>query len=273
MIDIPTFGTNDELFKFLKDNLHDLKAQKKAEIKHADAICYHESTATKNAGVTKANVEFTPSGDEIKVKVVINTTNLMDSHNDVHFPNMWNKSLNENKDIMHLQEHRMKFDHIISSGSNLKAYVKEFSFSELGFNYEGNTQALIFESTIKKERNSFMFDQYSKGYVTQHSVGMRYVKIVLCVNSEKEYYGAEKEAWDKYFPQVANKELAEKRGYFWAVTEAKVIEGSAVPLGSNHATPTLDNNLKNEPLQNTQQKDNEPSLDTQNKLKEFYLNS
>ena len=49
----------------------------------------------------------------------------------------------------------------------------------------------------------------------------------------------EKKIWDKYYPVVANKEIADECGYFWVVTEAKVIEGSAVPIGSNQATPTL----------------------------------
>jgi hypothetical protein len=70
---------------------------------------------------------------------------------------------------------------------------------------------------------------------------------------------------------VANQDAAEEKGFFWAVKEAKVIEGSAVPLGSNWITPTLDNN-KNEPLDSTHknngpsedtQKENEPSEDTQ----------
>ncbi len=113
-----------------------------------------------------------------------------------------------------------------------------------------------------------MFEQYSKGYVTQHSVGMRYVKIVMCVNSDKEYYGAEKEAWDKYYPLIANKDVADKYGYFWAVKEAKIIEGSAVLCGSNPVTPTLENNLKSEPLAGTRNKHNEPSNDTR---KQFYL--
>ena len=34
-------------------------------------------------------------------------------------------------------------------------------------------------------------------------------------------------------------------GYFWAVTEAKYLEGSAVPFGSNVMTPTLNNNKDN----------------------------
>jgi hypothetical protein len=52
----------------------------------------------------------------------------------------------------------------------------------------------------------------------------------------------EKENWDKYIGKVANVEQAEEEGYFWAVTEAKIVEGSAVLFGSNRVTPTLSNN-------------------------------
>ena len=60
----------------------------------------------------------------------------------------------------------------------------------------------------------------------------------MAVNDED--YGAEFEAWEKYYPMIANKAEADRAGYFWAVTEATEIEGSAVPLGSNSATPTLE---------------------------------
>lgn len=61
----------------------------------------------------------------------------------------------------------------------------------------------------------------------------------MCINSEDRYYREEKENWDKYYPQVANKKDVDEVGFFWAVTEAKLIEGSAVPIGSNYVTPTL----------------------------------
>jgi hypothetical protein len=38
---------------------------------------------------------------------------------------------------------------------------------------------------------------------------------------------------------VVNKEVADTKGYFWAVTEAQFIEGSAVVKGSNYVTPVL----------------------------------
>jgi len=49
---------------------------------------------------------------------------------------------------MHLQEHKSgSFDKIISSGADLKAYVKDYSWKDLGYDAEGETQALIFEYT------------------------------------------------------------------------------------------------------------------------------
>jgi hypothetical protein len=38
---------------------------------------------------------------------------------------------------------------------------------------------------------------------------------------------------------IANGEVADKKGFFWAVKEAKLIEISAVISGSNELTPTL----------------------------------
>jgi len=81
-----------------------------------------------------------------------------------------------------------------------------------------------------------MFRQYANNYVTNHSVGMRYVKIFLAVNDAE--YIEENEVWNRYINSIVNAEIAIEKGYFYAVTEAKVIEGSAVPVGSNHITPT-----------------------------------
>ncbi|MCF8218774.1 MAG: hypothetical protein K9J21_07305 [Bacteroidales bacterium] len=252
------FNTNKELRDFLIENKKSIIAQKRAQIKHSDGISalYYD---TKN-GTVKANEAFDPEGDEIKVKAVINTTNFMDSHDDVHLDGIWDKTLSQNKNLMHLQEHQMKFDKIIADGNDLNAFVKNIPWDELGFQYSGNTQALIFDSTLKRERNNFMFNQYAKGFVKNHSVGMQYVQIELAVNDEQ--YEDEYKVWKTYFDRIANKELAEYKGYFFAVREAKLIEGSAVPIGSNTATPTL-NNGKSQPAKATGKSNNAgPSGDT-----------
>ena len=236
-------GNKDELMKTLI-------SQKRMHLKKKDCVTPMGCILLDDKGnAMKENVSLSELPDKLKVRVVINTTNIMDSHLDVHYPGIWKKSLSENSMIMHLQEHKQGFEYIISDQSDLKAYTKNYSWRQLGYDFKGTTEALVFDSTVKKlgqkPRCEFMYEQYSKGYVRNHSVGMYYMKIVTCINEpDNEYYGAEFEAWEKYFPEVINQDFALEKGFFWLVKEAKVVEGSAVPLGSNYATPTLDNNLK-----------------------------
>jgi hypothetical protein len=68
---------------------------------------------------------------------------------------------------------------------------------------------------------------------------MRYVKLFFCYNSDLPEYSSDKQNFDKYYPMVLNKDEADKSGYFWAVTEAKNVEASAVVKGSNFLTPVL----------------------------------
>jgi len=243
-LDIPNFDTKKELFAFLVSNKETLITQKKSAIKFADGIGHTVLESDHKGLEIKADYDGGSSIDEIKVKAVINTTNILDSHGDVHIPGLWNKSIKENKRIMHVQEHQSSsFDKIISSGDDLKASVKTMTWKELGLNAIGSTQALVFDSTVKASRNKYMFEQYKQGFVTNHSVGMRYVKLDIAINDTD--YEKEKDYYDKYITQVINSDDAEKQGYFWVVTEAKAIEGSAVPMGSNPITPTI--NIKSEP--------------------------
>jgi hypothetical protein len=237
-MDIPTFHTREELFKWLKTNKATLISQKKFQPKFADAVSYSVPVHDhKGSAVKDFTTESLAQLGRINIKAVINTTGLLDSHGDVHIKGLWKKSLQENKNISLLQEHQMKFDKIITT--SVKAAAVDFSWKDLGFKFEGATQALFFDCDVEPTRNPFMYDQYVKGYVNNHSVGMQYVTLYLCINSEEKYYREEKEYWDKYIKQVVNSDVAEEQGYFWAVTEAKVIEGSAVVLGSNYATPTI----------------------------------
>lgn len=261
MLDIPQFDSKKDLYEFLIENKATLTAQKMNTVKFADGVGV--SLEVGKAAVNKA--QTSTNEKEIQVKAVINTTNLMDSHKDVHLPGLWKKTLRENKRIMHIQEHQSSsFDKIIASGDDLQATTKTMSWKSLGFDADGNTQALIFNSTVKASRNKFMFDLYKDGLVDNHSVGMRYVKIAMAINDKE--YAKEKEVWDKYYPEIANNKEADNTGYFWAVTEAKVIEGSAVPMGSNPITPTI--SIKNEPSTDTQ--NNEAAAALQENRKQFY---
>lgn len=263
------FSTKEDLFKALKENKSQLVSIKKSATKNADAVNFGSIDTSVKIDTNKDDVQTQMQNpDSLNVKVVINTTNFLDSHGDVHINGIWNKSVKDNVNFLHLQEHERDFDKVITDTA--KGYVKTMTWKQLGLSFQGSTEALIFESTIDKKRNEFMLNQYANGWVKNHSVGMRYVNLELAINSEAEWNKDEKEIWDKYYPIIANKDLADEKGYFWAVTEAKIIEGSAVVMGSNSATPTLENKEEIEPSKDTL--DNEPTEVTQKEeqLKEFY---
>jgi len=251
-----TFESKKDLFEALIKNKSDLIASKKMQTKEADSVICIVSTTGKGEGVKKSDAVDVSGVNELKATLVINSTNIMDSHSDVHIKGLWKKSVKEQKNLYLLQEHKMTFDHVISN--DVTASTKEMDWKELGQNFIGTTEALIFDTVISKDRNEYMFNQYANGFVKEHSVGMRYVSLELAINSDSRYDENEKEVWDKYIDQVANREDAENQGYFWVVTEAKIIEGSAVVKGSNSATPTItveavtDTSAKAEPPSGTQ---------------------
>jgi hypothetical protein len=257
------FETKEEMFKALADNKENIIAQKKMKTKEADAVVYVSEARNEKGETVKADTVDVSNVNRITSKLVINTTNVMDSHSDVHLKGIWTKSIKEQKNLYLLQEHKMRFDSIITD--QVKATVQLMSWKDLGASYKGKTEALVFDAEIGK-RNKFMFEQYAKGYVKNHSVGMRYVKIEMAINSEEKWSRDEKEVWDKYIDDIVNKEQAEAQGYFFAVSEAKIIEGSAVPIGSNTITPTL--NI--EAAKSTSKQEAEKSL--QNSRKQFFIN-
>lgn len=272
----PQFNTKAELFKYLKENKSLLITEKKSSLKKADSISYSVPVFNAKGDVIKSAPNVLDGQvdlEEIKVSVVINTTNILDSHGDVHMKGIWNKSLKEQKNLYLLQEHNMDFEHVITD--SLIASAKSYTWTELGFpEFKGNTEALIFDANVLSDRNEFMFEQYVKGYVKNHSVGMMYVNLYLCINSDEKFYREEKDNWDKYIKEVVNQQDAIDLGYFWAVTEAKVIEGSAVLRGSNYATPTLSvtttQNIEAEPI--TSSSKTEPPKGTQPINHQYLIN-
>ena len=237
---IKDFVSKEDFFRYLKDNKSKIISEKKAAIKYADAIDFiNVKPIEKSDFAIKEDINNDIKEDNgvLIRNLVINTTNYLDSHLDVHIPNLWKKSINENPKTYLLKSHLRDFEYVITDTAI--PYVKNMNWTDLGLNAEGKTQALIFKADISIERNEFMYEQYLKGYVKQHSVGMKYVNIFFCVNSDDKYFIEEKKNWDKYYNEIINKDIADNEMCFWAVTEAKLIEGSAVLFGSNPITPTL----------------------------------
>ena len=231
-----TFETKEDMFRFLKENKNFLISQKKMAVKLSDPFAF--SFAINEKGETIKTTGVSPEEiNTIRVKAVINSTNIYDSHGDVSINGSWNRTAKNSKNIYLLKEHKMSFENIISDEVDIR--VEKFNWKDLGFNYLGETECLVFYATLKKERNPYMFEQYAKGYVKEHSAGLRYIQLELAINSQAEWDAEEKAVWDKYYNDIVNKEDVDEYGYFWAVTEQKIIEGSAVVKGSNFATPTI----------------------------------
>ena len=219
--------------KELIKNKAEIIKLKKAQLKKGDIISFD----TKAQITTKADVNTPDSDSEIYRTIVGNTYGFMDSHDDVHFKGIFSKSIKENgTKVLHLHDHVHEL--AAKVGTPLEVYEKEVSWADVGLKTGGMTTALLMDTRIEKERNPNIFKDYLNGSINQHSVGMQYVKIDLAVNDpeEEEEYAT----WNKYKDEVINLEKAEEQGFFWAVTEAKLIEISCVIAGSNELTPTLE---------------------------------
>ena len=231
------FSTQEKAFKFLCENKKLIIAQKKAVIKEADSLPYFGTIESEKEVIKAVNYESLKDSKIIKVVAVSNACNYYDSHGDVSIKGSWNRTAKNTKDGFHLQEHQMKFDKMISN--NVKFTVESKTWKELGYPYDGETDCLVMYSEVDKEDNEYMFKQYIKGKVKNHSAGLRYVDVEFAINSEADWAKEEKAVWDKYYPSIVNKEDVDERGYFLAVKEQKIIENSAVLKGSNPATPTI----------------------------------
>lgn len=208
---------------------------KKAQVKFTDALKY---TLPHGEGITvKADANGTTDTNDIIYRTIVGNTYLwMDSHDDVHIPGIFTKSINENeKSILHLHDHLYRLTAKV--GSPQKVYEKEINWTDLGVAKAGFTTALLMDTAIKKGLNTQIFEMYKDNEINQHSVGMSYVKLALAVNDQKEK--EEFNTWNKYINLIGNQDKALSKGYFWAVTEAKLFEISAVIAGSNELTPTL----------------------------------
>lgn len=236
---------------------------KKTAFKHSDVVNNH-IIKEDNENVTKMLLD----GEEQDnvVKVIANTYYWLDSHGDVHVKGCFTKSIKENQGkIFHFDNHEHSFN---SKVGNVKS-IKEVNvnWSDLGVSKDGKTICIIGETELVEDYNCQVYDAYKNNEINQHSVGMQYVNLQIAVNQPQEVEAYK--LWNEIYPLLGNPETADKLGYFWVVKEAKLKEYSCVLWqGSNSLTPTVkdidavDNDTSN----------NEPSKDTQEQQKQFFIN-
>jgi len=231
------FSSKSELFAALKKNEANIISLKKAAIQKSHDKGQFTPSYIKVDETSKAILNLKDG----YIYPVINTTKYLDSHGDVHLDGIWTKSIKDNSGkFFYVNDHSLKTSDVIAWSDDVKAYTKNLAWSFIGKDYEGETQALIFEIELAKIVNDAALKVINDKRPVQNSVRMQYVDIHLAMDSDNKEHKENKKLYDKVYPTIANKDRADENGYFWAVGEAKIQkEGSMVLLGSNDATPII----------------------------------
>lgn len=225
-----------ELIKQKIANKTQLINVKRATLKHTDGYVFNPKVIKTNKAFKSELPEDT---EEVIYRTIIaNTYNFMDSHEDVHLNGCFSKSVQENKRQLYIKDHANYTTEM--AGKVLKAYEQEGIFRDFGYDSDKSTQALLKDVAIYKEQSEQFFSQMKEGMITQHSVGMMYVKISLAVDDASDVEGYK--LYSSILPLLGNYKEAEEQGYFFAVQEAKEFETSAVTRGSNELTGVLNDN-------------------------------
>jgi hypothetical protein len=212
---------------------------KKATIKNSDATILSSVVDSGEVSKMMPMDRLPMDTDEAVYRTLIaNTYNYMDSHSDVHLNGLFSKSIQETKKIFLLHDH--KFEVTAQIGNILKAREQDTRFIYLGYNSPLDTQALLLDVEIQKAKNEAVFTAYKDNEINQHSVGMYYVKVDLAMDAKEDPNAYA--LYQKYLPLIGNADEVMKQGYFFAVSEAKLKETSAVLMGSNPITGVFDNN-------------------------------
>lgn len=229
------FSTKEQLFKHLKKHETKIISLKKAAIKNSEGANYPLTTKSNEAikGIGGLKDGF--------IYPVINTTNYMDTHNDVHLPKIWNKSIKEQKGkTFYVTDHDLKINSVIAYPKDVAVSVRLLHWSDLGKTYAGETQALMFEVSKDNLKHEGAINIVEEKIDIDHSVRMQYVDLFLAIDSDAKEDKEYKKRFDKHIDSIANKDSVIEQGYFWGIKEAKIVkEGSMVLLGSNDITPLL----------------------------------
>lgn len=233
------FASKEEVFAELRKNADTLIRLKKLEIQKSFEKGFVFDGFVMGGMIKEDVAKVGPQMKDGFIYPVINCTNYMDSHDDVHFPGIWNRSVKDQAGkVFYCTNHDLEIGDIIAWPEDVKMLIKTVPWSFVGKDYEGSTEALIFEIDKTKIDHKDALDIISRKRAVQNSVRMQYVTIKLAMNSSAKDNASYRAYWDERIDQVANREAAEEQGYFFGVEEAKIVnEGSMVIRGSNDATP------------------------------------
>jgi hypothetical protein len=257
-----SFENKDDLFQALFENEKLIIDSKKSEIyksidKGSQIVSSQSEIKKALENEAKKGIKF----DDDYYYFVVNSANILDSHNDMHVDGNWNKSVKDQQGKNYLVfDHKTEIENIIAMPKDIEMFTAKVPFSLLGKSYEGETYSLIYKVAKNKIVHLKINKFLEKGYDFHASVRMQYVKIEFAFNSNNPDFAKQKANYDIYYPLIANKDEFKEIDYFSIIKEAKnVFESSLLLFGSNSATGRIDNK-------------EEPSDDTQSEIKEEPIN-
>ena len=239
------YSTKEELFKALKENKDKIIGIKKKTIYTGYDALHPESSKqiVSNSQIKLKAIDKAVTKDLFKdtdyYYFAVNTTNVLDSHNDLHVKGIWNRSAKMQSGKNYLVDtHSLTIKDVIAYPEDVEIFVADIPFKSIGKDYEGNTEALIYK--VKKDAviGTEIKDAIESGKTMQASVKMQYVQMEIAMKSDAEEDKEELKTYNEYKDQIANlSDFKEEPLYFFVQKEAKNIhESSLVPFGSNSAT-------------------------------------
>lgn len=266
------FNDLKALHYYLKDNNNDIIASKKSSVfKSIDkgaGVCFTDFSKNTNNHAEKASALGFKNEH---IYPVINSTQWLDSHFDVHLKGCYKKTVKEQQGRVYLIDTHLKgISNIITRKDYIKMMVKEVDWRSLGKDIDGTTESLVFEIPEINVRPDAL-DFIKSTPDLENSFAMRYLNISVAIKSNDPSFKEENELWEENIGNIANSDVAKKYGFFYAVKELAIVgEGSICPVvgGSNSATRTL--NVSLEEPSNHSEKDKEPTKEvTQEKKVSF----
>jgi hypothetical protein len=263
---IPVKSTSSELFKYLRDNEIQIIKQKCSMPIKSDIFDYGCLPVNEKSTIKEDGSVLLPN--EIEVNAIANLSGWCDSYMDVMIKDNWKKTIADKAIVYHLKNHKYTTDDIV--GKNPELYVKNFDTSYFGITSDvPKAQALMMRSVVTKEYDEKTYYLYKDNQIKQHSIGLRYIQLKMCLNSEVEEDKIYKDNWNKYYSQVINKDLVDSKGYFFAVVESKILENSCVLFGANENTGVYSTSEKQADDESLEKK--EPTIEVTQKKRRILI--
>lgn len=263
------FDSKEDLFKHIRENKEILIDAKKSVI---------QKSVDKGSAVVSKCLDLLKFTDQLKgIKIddnfyyiAVNSTMILDSHDDLHDNGIWKKSVQETQGKNYLVcDHELEVLQTITRKEHIEIFTAKIPFSLIGQPYQGDTEVLVYKIPKDQIKIEAVKEWLDSGDSIEASVRMRYVTILLALDSNNPEDATEKANYNAYINRIANKNDFEYIPYFYIIKEAQnVRESSLVVAGSNHATGLINNN-KGQAVKTLEQIEAEKSLQINEQLKEL----